>query len=311
MSANVEEMFSVRETPWHGMGKIIADAPCSDEAIKIACLDWEVKQEPAFIEIDGLKVPTGHVINYRDSDNAILGIVKDQYRIVQNHEAFAFTDELIGSGEVRYETAGSLAGGKIVWMLARMPKFSVLGDDVEPYMLFANSHDGSSAVRCTMTNVRVVCQNTLNLALENARRTWSFVHKGDMKSKLEEARHSLTAAKKYQTEFNNKAEALVKKTFTASEVRDIMDKMFPLPENDSTTVRKLTNMEHLRENFIQAMKKDDIRQFDGTAWGLIQATSDFAFHLRPLRLTENFQESRMLQVMNGNKLLDTVYKLVA
>lgn len=311
MSANVETMFSVRETPWHGMGTIIEDAPCSDEAIKIACLDWEVKQKPSFVEIDGLHVPTGHIINYRDSDNSILGIVKDQYKVVQNREAFEFTDALIDSGEVRYETAGSLAGGKVVWMLARMPEVSVLGDKVEPYMLFSNSHDGSSAVRCTMTNVRVVCQNTLNLALENARRSWSFVHKGDIKSKLEEARHSLSSAKKYQEEFNRKAEMLVKKTYTNAEVKAIMDKLFPIPEDDKTTLRKLNNMEYLRENFIQAMHQDDIRQFEGTAWGIIQATSDFAYHLRPLRLTHNLQENRMIQAMNGNKMLDMAYKLVA
>jgi hypothetical protein len=70
-------------------------------------------------------------------------------------------------------------------------------------------------------------------------------------------------------------------------------------------------MEYLRENFIQAMHQDDIRQFEGTAWGIIQATSDFAYHLRPLRLTQNLQENRMIQAMNGNKMLDMAYKLVA
>src|SRR5574344_1222533 len=180
MSANVETMFSVRETPWHGMGTIIHDAPNSADAIKIAGLDWKVEQTPAFVNINGVQTPTGHTIKYRDSDNKILGIVKDQYKVVQNDEAFEFTDELIG-GDVHYETAGSLSDGKLVWMLAQMPEKSLLGDKVQPYMLFSNSHDGSSSVRVTMTDIRVVCQNTLSFALANARRTWSFVHKGDTK----------------------------------------------------------------------------------------------------------------------------------
>ena len=105
-----ETMFRV--TPWAGMGNSITEAPNSAEAIKLAGLDWQVKQQPSFIMIDDKPVKTGDVINYRDSDNSILGTVKDRYQVVQNHEAFEFTDALIESGDARYETAGSLFGGK-------------------------------------------------------------------------------------------------------------------------------------------------------------------------------------------------------
>ena len=109
MSANVETMFSVREKPWHGLGKVIADAPNSVEAIRLAGLDWNVYQQ-SLITDNGLQV-SGYKANIRDSDNSVLGIVSDRYKIVQNQEAFQFTDELLGKG-VRYETAGSLQGGK-------------------------------------------------------------------------------------------------------------------------------------------------------------------------------------------------------
>ena len=104
-----------------------------------------------------------------------MGVVSDRYRIVQNEEAFQFTDDLLGEG-VTYETAGSLQGGKKVWMLAKLPeKYIIAGDEVTPYLVFFHSHDGSSGVKVAMTPVRVVCQNTLNLALGTAKRIWTVL----------------------------------------------------------------------------------------------------------------------------------------
>ena len=117
MAACVETMFYVGETPWHGLGREIKNAPTSEEAIKVAGLDWDVIPKPIYDEF-GREIP-GFKVNQRSSDNKNLGIVTDRYKIVQNSEAFAFTDALLGEG-VKYETAGSLASGKRVWMLARM-----------------------------------------------------------------------------------------------------------------------------------------------------------------------------------------------
>lgn len=118
MAANVETMFSVRVTPWHGLGEIIQEAPTSDDAIRIAGLDWRVIQSELICKENG-QVIDGFKVNIRDTDKKTLGIVTDRYKIVQNSEAFAFTDALLGEG-VRYETAGSLASGRRVWMLAKL-----------------------------------------------------------------------------------------------------------------------------------------------------------------------------------------------
>ena len=174
MSANVETMFSVRETPWHGLGRIVMDAPASREALELAGLDWQVESRNIYSGT-GAMIP-GYRANVRSTDDAVLGVVSDRYRIVQNEEAFQFTDDLLGEG-VTYETAGSLQGGKKVWMLAKLPeKYIIAGDEVTPYLVFFNSHDGSSGVKVAMTPVRVVCQNTLNLALNNAKRIWTARH---------------------------------------------------------------------------------------------------------------------------------------
>ena len=178
MAANVETMFSVREKPWHCLGVVVEEAPSSEEALRLAGLDWRVVQKSLYTNsglVDGYKA------NVRESDNTVLGVVTDRYKVVQNTEAFAFTDNLLGEG-VKYETAGSLQGGKKVWILARLPREYIMsGERITPYLVFSNTHDGSGAVKVAITPVRVVCNNTLNLALSTANRCFSMVHTGDIK----------------------------------------------------------------------------------------------------------------------------------
>ena len=169
MAAEIETMFYVRETPWHGLGTKVMEAPTSKEALNLSGLDWKVEQEKIYTENGN--VVTGFKANVRDTDKKVLGVVTDRYKVVQNEEAFAFTDELLGEG-VRYETAGSLQGGRKVWLLAHLPhEYIIAGERISPYLVFSNTHDGSGAIRVAITPIRVVCQNTLNLALNTAKRS--------------------------------------------------------------------------------------------------------------------------------------------
>lgn len=174
MAANVESMFYVRKAPWHGLGTMVMEAPTSAEALSLAGLDWKVVQKELVTD-DGTPV-TGFKANLRETDNQVLGVVTDRYKVVQNEDAFAFTDSLLGEG-VTYETAGSLQNGRRTWMLAKLPtKYIISGDEITPYLVFMNSHDGTGAIKAAMTPIRVVCQNTLNLALSTAKRCWSTNH---------------------------------------------------------------------------------------------------------------------------------------
>ena len=206
MSSNVESMFYTREKPWHGLGVRVEEAPTSADALRLAGLDWEVAQEPIFTE--GGDAIAGYKVNVRDSDRKVLGVVSDRYKIIQNREAFAFTDTLLGSG-VRYETAGSLQEGKRVWLLARLPReYIIAGERISPYLVFSNSHDGSGAVRVALTPIRVCCNNTLNLALDTARRSWSMIHTGNISDKIQEAKDTLFMAETYMDSLGEEFERL-------------------------------------------------------------------------------------------------------
>jgi phage/plasmid-like protein (TIGR03299 family) len=305
MSANVETMFSVREKPWHGLGKIVSEAPTSADALRLAGLDWNVVQKDVYTD-DGFIIP-GYRVNMRDSDNTALGIVSDRYRIVQNSEAFSFTDSLIG-GEVRYETAGSLKHGKKIWLLAKLPDREIIGDKTETYMCFTNSHDGTGAVQVCMTPVRVVCNNTLNLALRTAKRNWSIVHKGNIQAKIEEARMCLEMADSYMDKLNVEAEKFANVKVTNDQMNDYLVDLFPITDDMSDTMKK--RRLDARNDFMVCFMAPDLEKFANTGWAAINAASDFASHREPDRKTKNYQENNFGRILMGHALVDSVTALV-
>lgn len=303
MSHNVESCFSVREVPWHGLGTIIQEAPDSEAALKLAGLDWSVKQVPVLYE--GQK--TGHQFNVRESDNRVLGVVGGRYKPVQNSEAFAFTDELVG-GDVRYETAGSLADGKRVWMLAKMPDTRVLDDVVEPYLCLTNGHDGFSSLKVCMTPVRVVCQNTLNMALKGAKRTWTVRHSGNINAKMEEAQQTLGLAQDYMEKFAEEAEELYSIKVSPVQFDILKNSLFPI--TDDMSRRKEEAQWLLQCQLKEAWEMDDLGNIKGTGWGFINAVSDMSTHRPPARKTANYQENMFIYTIDAPMLLDKALKMV-
>jgi len=309
MAHEVESIFYYGEKPWHGLGFEVDHLLTSEEALKAAGLDWEVIQVPVYVKNGEYHQVEGAVANIRSTDNYCLGIVSEKYKVVQNKEAFSWTDALIGEG-VRYETAGSLRNGKRVFLMAKLPERSLLGDAFVPYLVFTNGHDGTFGVEVVMTPVRVVCMNTLNLALRDAPRAWSTRHKGDMESKLEEARDTLTKANIYMNNLERECERLAKKSFNPAEVREILDLLFPVP-NEEASKRKVDNLVYLRKSFENCLNRDDIKKFTNTAYQMVNAASDFVTHTKPLRNTKTARERVFNSFIDGNDFVDNVYKLVA
>lgn len=308
MSAEVESMFYVRETPWHGLGTRVTKELSSQEALIAAGLNWNVVQKKIYTE-EGRPV-SGFYANVRDSDGKVLGVVTNRYRIVQNREAFAFTDELLGKG-VKYETAGSLREGRKIWILARLPKAYRLAEDkVMPYLVFSNSHDGSGAIKVAMTPIRVVCNNTLNLALQRADRIWSANHTGNMESKLEDARMTLFMAENYMYELTKEAGRLSRKMVSDAEAEEYIKFLLPIATDATETTER--NVKKLREDLRKRYYfAPDLKEVGKNGYRFINAVSDFATHAKPLRETANYKENLFLKTMEGNPLIDKAYQLLA
>lgn len=305
MAANVESMFYVREKPWHGLGTKVEEAPTSADALRLAGLDWKVVQKN--IQVVGGERIANYKANIRETDGSVLGVVTDRYKIVQNEEAFSFTDSLI-DGDVRYETAGSLCGGKKIWLLAKLPDTELVGDKTEPYMCFSNTHDGSGAIRVCMTPIRVVCNNTLNLALSSANRAWSVRHTGDIKTKLHEARMCLEMANGYMENLGKYADRMANTKVSNDEIRKILDEMFPV--DDESSERSKNSAEKAKQEYMVCYFAPDLVNFMGTAWGAINAMSDMISHSEPRRRTANYQENNWRRIMDGHAMMDKMVSLL-
>jgi len=293
--------------PWHGLGVVVEESPTSKDALRLAGLNWSVEQRP-IQTVDGVPL-NGFKANVRNTDKKVLGVVTDKYKIVQNDEAFAFTDALLGEG-ITYETAGSLQEGRKVWLLAKLPhKYLISGDEVTPYLVFSNSHDGSGAIKVAMTPVRVVCNNTLNLALAEAKRCWSTIHTGNLSGKLQDAKQTLLHADAYMQGLAKAFEELRKVKLTDRKVMGYIDIL--LPELDNSTPQQTRNIVRLKEDMkARYFDAPDLKDVGKNGYRFINAVSDFATHAKPIRMTRNYQENLFGRTMEGNALIDRAYGML-
>ena len=324
MAANFENGFFVGTPAWHGLGTVIKEAPTSEDAIRIAGLDWDVIPKPIYDEFG--RELKGYKVNQRSSDNKNLGIVTDRYKIVQNREAFAFTDALLGEG-VKYETAGSLASGKRVWMLARLENTTLAEENIDPYLVFTNNHDGTGAVRVAISPIRVVCQNTLNLALSKASRHWSCAHKGDIQSKLDDARYTLGNAALYMEALEEEFGELKLKKVTEKQVRDMTEKLLELEFsnlfNKAVKTGKVIDLkaalqQQKYEEKLNRKRSDiltlyfdkpDLKGTEHTAFRFVNAVSDYATHNTDHKNTANYQENLFMRTVDGHSMIDMAHQI--
>ena len=312
MSHEVESMFYCGEKPWHKLGEEVAEAQTSADAIRLAKLDWEVIQTPVFTyhvpkgeqqsleSKNTMRTISNMMVNVRQTDGKILGVVSDRYKVVQNKDAFAFTDELMGAN-VRYETAGSLYEGRKIWLMAKLDDYKILDDNIQPYLVFTNSHDGTSAVRVIITPIRVVCQNTLNLALANASRSWSAVHLGDISKKITDARDTLELTDHYLNLLKAEAEKLNKMKVSDEQFDKIVEHLIPLPPVHPEKA------EAKRRHLLLTWKSDNLANFKNTGWAAVNSVSDFATHYR-LQVPKESQKERLFNnVLDGHELIDATY----
>lgn len=301
------DYYAERTVPWSGFGTDIRGAKTVREALKTAGLDWGVRQSPVYDD-NGLKIE-GFSVNIREDTGMPLGIVSDRYGLVGNDEAFSFADGLSDEG-VSFMYAGVFRGGRSVWLLGKLPeRYDIEGDRVNPYILFMNSHDGSSGVKAAMTPVRVVCSNMLNLALRRAGRTWTSRHTGNIRERLTDARETLFAAESYMRELKSEAEDLALKRIEDMTFERMLSELLPIQETDSG--RKAENIERMRAGIREIyMNAPDLKDREKSGLRFINAVSDYAGHGRPARMTPNREENLFIRASEGFSLTDRAYTLI-
>lgn len=226
---------------------------------------------------------------------------------MQNEEAFAFTDELLGEG-VTYETAGALQSGKKVWMLARLEGRMITDEKIDPFLVFTNSHDGKGSVRVAITPVRVWCQNTLNLALKEAERQWVCKHTGRIDEKLVEAKYTLMNAEKYLEALETEFGKMKMKKLDVDKVHKFVKMLLPINEKDGD--RKVANIQEMRnELMMRYLNAPDLQVLEPSAYRFVNAVSDFSTHRKPSRGSEYYQENMFMKVVDGDELIDKAYAI--
>jgi phage/plasmid-like protein (TIGR03299 family) len=283
-------VFTVGTPPLHGLGKTVEKAVDSHEAIGLAGLDWQVEQWPvAAVAPDGRATAPADrfVANVRSDTRSVLGVVSAKYRPFQNREAFAFADAIVGEGLARYETAGGLRGGRRVWMLLRLPQELKVGngDNLRPYLLLFNSHDASSPLRAVLTTVRVVCQNTLNLAMSQAGREGVTIrHRGELQAQVDQARVTLGLAEHRLKTFGDEAIAMKALQMTGNRLERYFDGLLP-PVSPQAGEREKKNraaaIERLHVNFADPVNA--VGGMRGSLWAALNAATEYADHHRRFR----------------------------
>jgi phage/plasmid-like protein (TIGR03299 family) len=228
MAHMVETMAYAGQLPWHGLGTKVSENISVDDMMKEAGLDWEVQKVPAYAELNGTRIHSGHDMLVRTSDNTALDMVTGNWNPVQNADAFDFFREFVEAGDMEMHTAGALQGGKRVWCLAKVKDdFTIGGKDlVESYLLLTNPHMYGRAVDIRFTPIRVVCNNTLTLSLgQKGDYQVSMSHKKAFNA--DEAKNLLGVAKDKMSQYEEMANFLNVKRWTDETVKAYFATVFP------------------------------------------------------------------------------------
>ena len=300
LSTGKPAVFTTGTPPWHRLGTTVANAQTSEEAIRLASLDWSVEPWPLVARRDGIeREVAGRVANVRADTREVLGIVSPGYKAFQNHAAFEFFDAIVQDKLAVYETAGALKGGRHIWMLARLPKtLRAAGDDeIRPYVLLTNSHDGTRALRMIPTTVRVVCANTLTLALGRAAATegLTIYHNESLERRVADAREKLGIITRRVDEFEVQVQALARRPMSRDDLTNYFTTL--VADRAADTQKRMlaafvANLDHA---------SNTLPGISGTAWAAYNSVSQWADHQSVVRGQTELQwaDSRLASVWFG------------
>lgn len=233
--------FGVKEKAWHGLGQYVDSALTSEEAIKMANLDFNVIKIPTMVDLPNGKtfLSKDNFAVVREDLCNVLGYVGSTYNVLQNKDAFKFFDNIVGSKEAIFETAGVLKNGERVFISAKLPSYIKVGglDDVlEKYIFLTNSHNGDSSINVGFTPIRIVCNNTLNLALKNSTNRIKIRHNGSLSNNIENAANLIGASNLYFNELEDIFGKMARRKMSDEQYLDVILKT--MTDNDDEKINQ-------------------------------------------------------------------------
>lgn len=288
-------MFSVKEVPWHGLGQIVQGALTSSEAIRMANLDYTVSKGDLYIRYpealqDRLgkgKHHKGEFITYRQDTGDTFAVVGSKYEVVQNEIAFQFFDNIVGYKEAIFETAGALGKGETIFITAKLPKhIKVAGNDIiDRYLLFTNSHDAKRSIEVMFTPIRVVCNNTLRLALNRNDGKYKIRHTISAHDKLDEAKNILHMENTMAEEITEIYKAMTTIRVTDRQAHGFINSLYltsaelekleaGLPYTEVLSTRKQNTLGNLQA-YYSSGPGQTMETAAGTLWGVYNAITGY------------------------------------
>lgn len=306
MTHNMQEtdnFFTVREPAWHGLGHVLLDYPTRQQAQALAH-PWEPVTEPIYVgdpsvspegELSSVYTPLEtHVAVRRSDNNAVLGVVSDTYKIVSNTEMWDVAEAVqdVAAGDVLYQTAGSLKGGKKVWVLLRLKEPIVIKGDrttTMPYYAVQDAKDGSGAFRGQGLATQIVCDNTARHADLFAKAHGTeivFRHTGSISERIEEAKQALAMWREGVTHYTTVMRELVEVSVTREEEQEFIERFIPLPPPNTVSDRVRQNILTAQDTLDTLLYGATNQGVERTAYGLLQASIEYAQHYRNLRSSQ-------------------------
>lgn len=276
------EMFYVGERPWHGLGTKLQNPATAEEAIRAAHLEWTVEKRPVIV--DGKEVEDYKALVRTDLET-VLGIASARYQPVQNTEAFAFFDVVVGAGQAIYHTAGALHNGRKVWILAKLPdlmKVAGTEDRVEKFLLLYTTHDGSAALQMAFVPLRVVCQNTLTMALRRAESTVKIRHTQSAGQRVAEAQRALGLAVRFYDDLEGLVGRLATIPAKESAVREYHQTLVPDNPRAESNARTQNTRAGMLHNFHEG-RGNRLGGIAGTWWAAYNGVVEYVDHERSSR----------------------------
>lgn len=312
-SSNGTWSFASTEKAWHGLGQIVEKAMTSEEAIKLANLDYTVDKRQAYMEIDGEYKPVPKkYITYRTDNNEPFGVVGERYHVVQNTEAFEFFDAIVGENEAIFETAGCLKKGEVVFITAKLPSHIRVKDDVvDNYLLLSSSHDGTRGIQAMFTPIRVVCHNTLSAAYGSHKYRVNITHTKNASQQLRKAHEIMGISNLLSNElnelFNVMAHTRINDNTLEKFIVESLD--LDLDEKGELSTRGSNIVSSVREYYEVGPGQEE---FLGTVWGAYNAVTGYFQNVREYKSSESKMNDIMFgQIHNkNNKSLKLAMDLV-